>query len=229
MSRKKPGERKSAVKKEKISESFEAELAEKMHTLPSLGLAALAPDRTVLLIVDMINGFTRMGALRSDRVAGIIPEVAALSEACEKLGIARLAFADAHREDSPEFGAYPVHCLAGSEESEVVDEIKKAGGYVLIPKNSTNAFHEPAFRRWLDAHPQVDTFLIAGCCTDICVFQLATALKTWFNAQNRASRVIVPRSAVETYDLPGHPAEAAGLFALYGMQTNGVELVSAAG
>jgi len=46
----------------------------------------------------------------------------------------KIAFADCHTDESPEFDAYPKHCMKGTAESEIVDEIKNIGGYTLIEK-----------------------------------------------------------------------------------------------
>lgn len=198
-------------------------LSDRLGKLPDLHLSALEPERTALVVIDMVNGFARKGALQSPEVEALIPKVAALSEACRRGGIARVFFADCHGGASPEFGAYPPHCLKGTEESEIVDELKSCGGYALIPKNSTNGFHEKAFSAWLSAHPKTDVFLLAGDCTDICIQQFALALKTAFNCRDRESRVIVPRRLVATYDLPGHPASLMEAMAFAFMMQSGVE------
>lgn len=196
-----------------------------LDNLPAIRLEDLESETTALVIIDMINGFVREGPLMSGRVEAIIPEIVELSKKCDKLRIKKIAFADNHTDASPEFGSYPRHCIKGTSESEIVDEIKEAGGYVLIPKNSTNGFLEEAFQDWLDNNSQTDTFIVTGCCTDICVQQFAITLKTWFNKNNRKSRVIVPVNAVETYDLGLHNAGLANAMALYNMLINGVEIV----
>lgn len=196
-----------------------------LEKLPVIRLEDLESEKSALIIVDMINGFIREGPMMSERVEAIIPEIVELSKKCDKLKIQKIAFADNHTDASPEFDSYPRHCLKGTSESEIVDEIKAAGGYVLIPKNSTNGFLEEAFQKWLNTNEQTDTFIITGCCTDICVQQFAITLKTWFNKNNRYSRIIVPVNAVETYDLGPHDAELTNTMALYNMLINGVEVV----
>jgi nicotinamidase-related amidase len=202
------------------------EMVEFLTRLPKVGLRELSDNKTVLVIVDMVNGFVRDGALQSPRVAGIIPEVAALAKRCDRLGIAKLVFADCHTESSPEFATYPVHCLAGSVEGEVVNEIKEIGNYKLIPKNSTNGFLEKEFQQWLKDNLQIDNFIITGDCTDICIQQFAITLKTWFNTQNKKVRVVVPVNMVETYDYGIHNGDLMNVIALYSMLSNGIEVVA---
>ncbi len=197
-----------------------------LQGLPILSLEQVAQDKTVLVIVDMINGFVREGALQSPRVDDLIPAIATLSEACDKYNVQKLAFADNHTMASPEFSAYPPHCLAGTSESEIVDEIKAVGGYRLIAKNSTNGFLEAEFMDWMQDNQDVVQFIVVGDCTDICIRQFAVSLKTWFNLQDIKSRIIVPISAVDTYDLGLHQGDLMHMMALYGMLGDGIEVVS---
>lgn len=201
------------------------EMIDMMEQLPSVELAVLPPERTVLLIVDMVNGFAREGALSSPRVESLIPEIVRLSKAFDERKMEKLAFADSHGHDSPEFGSYPPHCLLESSESDIVDEIRQIGGYQLIPKNSTNGFQEPMFQEWLEDAEDKDHFVVVGDCTDICIRQFAISLKTWFNRMNRKSRIIVPMNAVDTYDYGVHHGDLMQLTSLYDMIQNGVEVV----
>lgn len=196
-----------------------------INSLTALPLNCLDQDKTALVIMDVINGFTREGALKSARVEALIQVIAGLSEECGKRGIARIAFADSHAEKSPEFDSYPVHCLAGTSESEIVDELKKHPGYLLIPKNSTNGFLETGFQDWLARNGAIRNFIIAGDCTDICVLQFALSLKAWFNMRNEQSRVIVPVDAVNTYDYGTHDGDLLHVVSLYIMAGSGIEPV----
>ena len=196
-----------------------------LDSVPTLDLDSVSVPNTALVVVDLVNGFTREGPLASPRVDALVPGIAQLAEACAARGIDRIAFCDSHTDASPEFGAYPPHCLAGTSESALVDELAAIGGFTVMEKNSTNGFLEPAFQTWLAAHPEKDNFLVTGDCTDICIQQFAVTLKTWFNRQNRASRVIVPMTLVDTYDAGRHHGDLVHVMALFNMMTNGVEVV----
>ncbi len=207
------------------SGGFLAEIFDVLANLPTIKLNDLNEKETAIVIVDMINGFVREGALQSPRAETIIPAIESLSKASDKRNITKLAFADSHTDKSPEFGAYPIHCVAGTSESEVVDELKKIGGYTLIAKNSTNGFHEEKFHKWLQDNQHIKTFIITGVCTNLCVQQFSLALKTYFNMLNKNVRVIVPVNAVETYDLDIHDGDLMNIMALYNMIVNGIEVV----
>jgi len=196
-----------------------------LDSLEPLELSGLKVKSTALLVVDMINGFAVGGTLASPRIGALTPVIAGLSRRCAEKGIAKLAFADCHDTYSAEFGAYPPHCLKGTQEAELVDELKSIGGFTLIRKNSTNGFLEEEFLRWLGTNPDLTTFIITGDCTDLCILQLALTLKAHFNRLNQGSRIIVPKNAVDTYDAPQHNAELMGTTALFNMMINGIEIV----
>lgn len=72
----------------------------------------------------------------------------------------------------------------------------------------------------------MNTFIVTGVCTNICIEQFALTLKTYFNKQNVKSRVIVPINTVETYDLDIHNGDLMNVMALYNMIVNGIEVVA---
>lgn len=203
-----------------------SEIYDLLAGLPELSLDSLDPGKTALVIVDMINAFARTGPLKSPRVEALVPEVVRVLKLCRQRGVEAVAFADSHSERSPEFDSYPVHALAGTQESEVVDEIKEAGGYTLIAKNSTNGFLEEGFQKWFSSRPHLENFIVVGDCTDICVQQFALSLKAYSNMKDEHRRVIVPVNAVDTYDLGAHQGDLTHAMALYNMMGNGVELYS---
>jgi nicotinamidase-related amidase len=217
-----------SISKEEFLKNSQASLGEIYDLItaqPLLDINQLDSTKTCLVIVDMINGFAREGALKSSRIENLIPEISWLSKKCDEKGIKKIAFADCHDFASPEFNSYPTHCIKGTHESEIVDEIREIGGYTKIAKNSTNGFLEEEFQNWLSENMQINTFVVVGDCTDICVQQFAITLKTWFNMQNKNSRIIIPINMVDTYDIGTHNGDLMNACALYNMFINGIELV----
>lgn len=180
---------------------------------------------TVLVIIDMVNGFTKEGPLKDDRIKNLIPIISDVSKKCDELKIKKIAFADSHTDESPEFDSYPEHCRKGSSEEEIVEELKQIGGYQLIKKNSTNGFHEKEFKSWLKANKNIRNYIIVGDCTDICIMQFALSLKTYYNMSNEKVRVYIPYNAVETYNVGNHFAELQNVTSLYNMMINGIEVI----
>lgn len=210
---------------ERITAEAEGMLKE-IEALEPVCISNLDSGSTMAVFVDIINGFINEGAMASDRVGDIIPENARLLRICNERGILTAAFADCHEKNAAEFASFPPHCVKGTHESEIVDELKEEGGYILIPKNSTNGFNEQKFRDLIECHPEITTFIVTGDCTDICVLQFCLGLKTYFTAQDRLVKIIVPLSCVETYDAPFHSSDFANLAAYKLLKDSGINFVS---
>jgi nicotinamidase-related amidase len=153
---------------------------------------------------------------------------------------------DCHTDNALEFGAFGAHCACGTKEAEAVPELLAlpfSDRFTVIPKNSISAAIGTTLDAWLNAHHQeVDTFIIVGDCTDICVFDLATYLRFRANAHGYQHRIIVPADAVQTYDMPvnnavdrghascprvmPHDADLLHVIFLYQMALHGVEVVA---
>ncbi len=225
------------------SRSFLAYLEEWYNALAPLALAEIvadAPERVALISIDVINGFCKSGPLASDRVGRIAQPVADLFQRAYALGVRDLVLTqDTHDPNTPEFLAYPPHCLRGTAESEAVDELKSLPFYTDVasfPKNSINSHLSTGLGAWLRERPQLDCFVVVGDCTDLCTYQAAMQLRLEANAANFARRVIVPADAVDTFDTPVSVARDLGIKAhdgdlhhvlfLHHMASNGVEVVS---
>lgn len=205
---------------------FIGNIAEEINSLPKIRLSDLEPSATAFAAVDIINGFIREGAMSSSDIESIVDPSARLLSECKRLGMPCIAFADCHEKGCAEFDSFPEHCIKSTSESELVDELKAVGGYTLIEKNSTNGCHERAFYDFLDQHKEINTFIVCGDCTDICVMQFCLSLKTLFNKENMPLRIIVPINAVETYDAPQHNAVFADISAYKLMKDCGICFVS---
>lgn len=200
--------------------------AAEISALEPAKLSSFESEKTMLVVVDIVNGFVREGAMASPRVEDIIPPAESLMRKCDAAGIKTAAFADCHNADCAEFASFPPHCIRGTSESELVDELKAVGGYTLIEKNSTNGFHEENFRKLLDDNRSVNNFIVIGDCTDICVLQFCLALKTYFTAADRQCRIVIPANCAETYDAPNHNGDFMNIAAYKIMSTCGIEFVS---
>ena len=192
--------------------------------LPTLSFDNINSYNTLHIIVDMINGFVKEGALSSNEVLSINDSVAQFTRFCKYEGIQTIALADEHTKDSTEFSTYPVHCLKGTAESALTDEIAGADENIKVfGKNSTNGYLEPDVSEFIKNSGK-NTFIITGDCTDMCVIQFALTLKADFNRRNVPCRVIVPYDLTATCSLPNHEPELAEIMALYIMNTNGIEI-----
>ena len=198
--------------------------------LTRLELTTLEPTRTALVSVDVIDGFTRLGALGSPRVTAIIPAIVTLIERLDALGVpsSQIAFVqDAHPQDAEEFSAYPPHCVRGTQEAEAVHELQALPNwaqYRHFEKNSIASHTSDGFNAWLEEQ-QVDTIISVGDVTDLCLYTLALHLQVRTLARGLKQRVIVPETCAQTWDAPDHPGDLYHLLFLHQLARNGVEVV----
>lgn len=213
-----------------------------MAALPVLSLMEAAPEptRAAIVSVDVINGFCYEGPLASPRVAKIVTPVTSLFERAWQHGVRHIILSqEMHEPDAVEFTQFPAHCVRGTTEAQTVDSIRQLPFFdqmTVMGKNSINPGLNPGLNEWLKAHPEVDTFIITGDCTDLCTYQLAMHLRLSANTRQLSRRVIVPANCVQTYDRPvevareqgglPHPGELLHAVFLYHMLLNGVEIVS---
>lgn len=187
------------------------------------------PENTALIIIDMINGFAKGGNLYSKNMENLIPTIKATAQKFKEKNMPIISYKDCHPRDSLEFIAYPEHCVIDTKESELVNELKIVDSIIEIPKNSTNAFlaYNPyeLLKEKFGEEKEFTNYIVVGGCTDICIYQFALTLKTFFNEKNKNSRVIVPINMVDTFDAEGHNSDVVNLFFLNSMISNGIEVV----
>ena len=137
----------------------------------------------VVLVVDMVKGFLEPGhnLYCGDGAREIIPNVQRLL--------------DTH---DLEFQVFPVHCVKGTEEPNVIPELEPfVTATNVVPKNRYSGFFNTDLAQRLDGS-KPDKLIICGVCTDICV------LHTTADARNRDYQVEVPTDCVATFDPGAH-------------------------
>jgi nicotinamidase-related amidase len=198
------------------------------------------PENCAVISVDVTNGFCKAGALASPRVNTIVAPLVKLMAKAWKVGVRQFVLSqDTHEPDAIEFANWPAHCVRGTEEAETVDEIKNLPFFdrmVILPKNSLSSILHTGFTTWLGDHPELNTFIIVGDCTDLCIYQMAMHLRLDADANQLQRRIIVPADCVQTYDFPTasalqagakpHPGDLIHEFFLYHMALNGIEVVA---
>jgi len=222
-------------------QTFLAYLDDWLAGLPEKTLEEVAPvpGETAVISVDLIKGFCSIGPLASPRVNDIVPANVALFKRAWGRGIRHIALTqDTHEPDAVEFDSFPPHCIRGSQESETVEEISSLPFYpemTIIEKNSIHSGLNTGLTAWLAEHPEINTFVVVGDCTDLCVYQIAMHLRLDANARQLQRRVVVPANCVDTYDtpvefalaqgIPPHPADFLHATFLHHMALNGVEVL----
>ena len=168
----------------------------------------------LLVVVDMQNGFLREGNLASERCLAVLPAVR--QEVADAFASGRrvLFTADTHEIDDAEFTVFPEHCVRGTPEADLVDELLPllARDDVLLLRKR---WYSALFQTEMEGHLHrfgIDSVRICGVCTDICV------LHTTADLRERDFPVTVAARATGTFDGPGHSSDAVQDFALLHLQ-----------
>lgn len=198
------------------------------------------PEKTAILSVDVLKGFCSIGPLSSPRVGAIVEPIVQLMDNAWNLGLRHIILSqDTHEPDAVEFNSWPSHCVRGTEEAETVSEIRSLPFFdqmTILEKNSIASGMNPALNQWVMDHPEVDTFIVVGDCTDLCTYQLAMWLRLEADSNQKQRVVIVPENCVQTYDMPTqaalavgavpHPGDLTHLLFLNHMALNGIKVVA---
>jgi len=175
--------------------------------------------KKVLLVTDMLDGFLRPGRALycGPQSEAIIPFVRDKVAEYGRSGDLVVFIADNHDPDDLEFQRFPPHCVAGSKETEVIEELQGlAKNSIYLPKQRYSAFHGTDLEKRLKKL-KPDLVEVVGVCTNICVLYTVEELC------NLDLRTRVYRAGVASFDQEAHE------WALKQMQSVlGVEVVEAA-
>ena len=183
--------------------------------------------KELLICIDMVNGFVKEGTLANKNIERIIPrQIELLDEALVNNDKGIIFIRDAHTSNAKEFKTYPVHCLKGSKESELIDELKKYEEYSLTYfKNSTNLIFAPNIQNDLLKLRKLAKIRLMGCLSEVCVLNGAISLKTFFDEMDKDMDIGVYADAIDTYDSPTHSSNKVNEEALKIMENNGIKIL----
>ena len=186
----------------------------------------LSKFNKLLIVVDMVNGFVREGVMSDKFIEHIIPEQVRLVEDIIDKKEGLIFIKEAHNDSSREFLRYPKHCVKGTNEAELVDELKVFEDKGLVyEKNSTSAIFSKGFLSDINKMDNLEEIVIVGCCTDICVMNLAIPLQNYFDQMDRSINIVIPKNAVETYNGDNHDRVEYNNMAFKLLEQAGVKLV----
>ena len=153
-----------------------------------------------VIVVDMQRGFmSPEGALYCGDEARRIIEPLRKRVEREKAAGATIFFTqDCHAEDDREFDMFPPHCVEGSGEEEIIDELQDLAAEArIIPKRRYSAFFDTDLSEQLE-ELQPEAVVVMGDCTDICVMHTVSDLRS------RDFPVEVPADCVASFDARQH-------------------------
>lgn len=180
----------------------------------------------LLINVDMVNGFVKEGNMADSYIQHIVPEHIKLMEHMQKEAEAIAIIKDTHKNNCREFNRYPAHCVEGTEEAELIEELRPFEKDAFVyEKNSTSTLYAPNFLGDIDKMINLKEIIIIGCCTDICILNLAIPLQNYFDQKDREIKITIPKNAVETYEGPNHKRKEYNEMAFKLMEQAGIHLV----
>ena len=153
-----------------------------------------------VLVVDMLRGFLEPGynLYCGDDARGIIPNIRELLKREGQAGSQFLFISDQHDPDDLEFQMFPVHCVKGTDETQVIPEFAEfANSSNVVPKNRYSGFYNTDLAQRLELI-KPEKLVICGVSTNVCV------LHTTADARNRDYAVEVPGDCVAGSNPDGH-------------------------
>lgn len=179
--------------------------------------------KKLLVVVDMVNGFIKEGKMSDKDINHITPKIKSLVEKFLSEDEPVAFIKDTHTKDSIEFKKYLEHCISGTSECELISELAIYEKDSLVyRKNSTSTIFASNFMRDIEWMKSLKEVVITGCCTDLCVMNLAIPLVNYFDEHDRDVKVRVPQNAVETFDSETHDRHEYNMMALRLMKNQGI-------
>lgn len=180
----------------------------------------------LLVVVDMIDGFIKKGAMADPYINHITPNLIREVEGTLSEDEGVVFIKDTHDMNSTEFKKFPPHCVKGSGEEELIDELKPYEKEALTyEKNSTSTIFAKNFLNDIEKMKMLRKVIVTGCCTDICVLNLVIPLINYFDEHNKDVDIVVRSDLVETYDSPSHNREEYNGMALKLMKQAGAKIM----
>ena len=187
--------------------------------------------KELVINIDMINGFVKEGALAAPSIMRVVPYQKILLDRFHKEEDKGIIFIrDEHTLDSVEFKTFPVHCVKGTKEPELIDDLKEYEEDALtFTKNSTNFVFAPGFIKHLKLFTGLKKVYLTGCLSEICVKNGGITLRNFFDQENMDIEVCVVSNLIDTYEAPGHTTDQVTNNAIADMQANGIKVLTLGG
>lgn len=184
--------------------------------------------KNLAINIDMVNGFVKEGSLAAPSIMRVVPrQIELLNDYLNDDDKAMIFIRDEHTANSVEFKTFGIHCLKGTKETRVIDELKEYQQNAYdFTKNSTNFVFAPGFREQIERLENLKTVLLMGCLSEVCVKNGGITLRNYFDQINRNIDIYVAEDAIDTFDAPGHNAEEVTKRAIEDMKANGIKVLT---
>ncbi len=178
----------------------------------------LSKEKDMVIMIDMINGFSYEGAFASENVVNLVPKMKTFLQEQIANQVKIIHYIDNHPKDAQEFSSYPVHCIKGTSEAEVILDLDFKE-IEHIYKNSTNGFMAK------NPFDYKKNLYIIGVVTDICVFEFALSAQKYKEEFNLPYQVNVISDLVTTFDAENHNSKEVNAFYLNILKERGVTIL----
>ena len=129
----------------------------------------LVPERTAVIVVDMINEFLEDGGLMVMASGRALYEpIQQLVDAAHRVGSTVIWLRDEHEAHNPELRKRILHCLPGSWGTQLVAALRPGPTDLILTKSSYNGFFRTPLHERLQER-SITTLIVVGVVTNICV------------------------------------------------------------
>lgn len=182
----------------------------------------------VVYNIDMNNGFVNFGAMANPAYNALVPEQIKLIEKMKRENGIVDFILEGHDLDALEFQTYPEHCVLGTPEADLIPELityQNNPNVYTFYKNCINGMLNLSVQEQLKRLKNLKEVIYNGVCADLCVMDFARTNARFLDQINKQAKLFVVKSAIDTFDAPGHNREEWIDIACKVMEQAGIEVV----
>ena len=168
--------------------------------------------RMAVVAIDLQNDILEGGALACKRILNIIPPLRRLFAQARSVGIPVIYVCDWHYKGDPELQLWNDHMMAGSWGAQIIEEVAPMPGDHIVYKNRFNGFVNTDLQEVLQ-RLKVDTVLMTGWRTDVCIAQ--TAIEAFYKGYH----VVIAEDGVNSTTQREHEHGMSLMQINYGFET----------
>lgn len=168
--------------------------------------------RVAIVALDLQNDILEGGALPCKRIVGLLPPLRRLFAKARSMGVPVIYVCDWHYKGDPELQLWNDHMMAGSWGAQIIDEVAPMPEDYIVRKNRFNGFVNTDLEEVLQ-RLKVDTVLMTGWRTDVCVTQ--TAIEAFYKGYH----VVIAEDGVNSTTQREHEHGMALMQINYGFET----------
>ncbi len=131
--------------------------------------APIVPERTAVLVVDMLNEFLEEGGLMVLPGGEVLyPPIQKLVDTAHQLGMPVFWLNQTLHPGDTLFEKRIVHCIAGTWGAQVVSALRQGPNDITVPKRRYSGFFQTDLDLYL-REKKIENVIVTGVVTNICV------------------------------------------------------------